>query len=211
MIVMSSADPPFAYSTPAKNMFSMSFLPSYEDRNNPIANNDEHALIFPAGLNMPEYNTWDTWRLIPTSVPIVAAPQVTSSFTELNNKDGSLDETNVLHPHTNTHYRQICSGNFEFYLDFEYSDKFNNFYIFYTHLLETLHGKKKIMVLNEDPVHMYIGRFFIESLDDSADGNNQTISMSYNIEPFLYFTEGLSSYYTSGQTDAWQDRYGDDY
>jgi hypothetical protein len=191
-------DSPFAYSLQAKKLYAIAFLPYYEDQDDAFVNFDPHSVLDQIGAH--EYNTWDTWRMIPKNVPIIAPPQVVSAFTDLKVHDGSLDETAVLHPFTNILYRQLCSGNFEFYLDFSYQEEFENFYEFYTHLLEALHGQKKILVLSETPEYAFFGRVFIESVSDSADGNQTSITLAYNIEPYVYHTNQLGRYYLYGKS-----------
>ena len=209
MAGLSVVDPPFAYTKAAKSMYSLSFLPVREDIDKFSQDDFEYYVM--NDLNKPEYNTWDTWRLIPMNVPIVSPPQVSSVFTDLKDKDGQLDETTVWHPDTNIVYRQICSGKFDFYLDFSYLNIFKNFYNFYNNLLESLHGKKMILILNEDPIYMFFGRFFIEGITDNGDGGQVTLAISYNIEPYIYLSEGLSTYYLNGKESIETDRYRLDY
>ena len=191
---------PFVYSREAKNMFSLTFLPD-KDENFIFSNDDINESHYKINsLGKREFNTWDTWRLIPMNVPVVTNPQVVTAFTDLKNKDGKLDETSVLHPNTHVIYRQICSGKFDFYLDFSYLNIFNNFYNFYNNILENIHGKKLFLVLNENPIYMYFGRFFVEGINDNGNGNQVTLAIAYNIEPYIYLIEGLSAYYTNGKS-----------
>ena len=191
-------DSPFVYSIEAKSKYAIAFLPYYEDTLDDTCNFDDRSEI--DELRVHEYNTWDTWRMIPKSAPVITPPQVVTKFSDLKAKDGQLDETVALHPTTLILYRQMCSGKFEFYLDRTYLDKFDDFYIFYTHLLESLHGKKKIIVLSDEPAYMYFGRLFIEEVQDDGNGDLISISMAYNIEPYIYQTNGLGRYYLNGKS-----------
>lgn len=183
--------------TLAKSYHSISFLETYEQRTKRIKDLPSSEINFTesfsnysiSGFYISEFNTWDTWRLIPTSNPIVAPSQVVTNYTDLTVWSGTLDESDVL---TGSVFRQICSGSWEFLLDFDYSEKYIDIYEIYTNILEGIHGQNKIIILNANPDYYYFGRVFVESVDDPADGNRVRITLSYNIQPFLYSADSSS-------------------
>lgn len=181
----------------ARNFHSISFLETYEQRAERIKDLPSSEINFTknlsgytiSGFYISEFNTWDTWKLIPSSNPIVAPSQVVANYTDLTAWSGTLDESDVL---TGEVYRQMCSGSWEFLLEFDYTDKFIDIYEMYTNLLESIHGQNKIIILNANPDFLYFGRVFIENMEDPGDGNHVTVTISYNIQPFLYSADSKS-------------------
>lgn len=151
---------------------AMIFCPTYESYNN---KNNYSGKSF--------YDTWESWRMIPTSDPYIPASQVLTNYTDFEYWDGALDESEVLEDKT---YRQMINGECEFLVDFSYTDKFNSIYDLYTDILEAIHGQEKILLFATDLLIMYKGRVYIDEFDDPGDGTNCKVSIEFNVEPFLY-------------------------
>ena len=193
----------FDYSEEAESLYSISFLDSYELYNIKKNNNENTSrnYTYSNGCRevqetIREVNTWDTLKMIPSSQPLVLHSQVTPQYTDLAAWDGSIDETEAL----GKAFHQTISGSWEFMLDHCYLEKYGTFYNWYTDLLESLHGQKKLILLNKDPDFFYLGRVFVESIDDPADGGFATVSIQYNINPYVCKCAygGLSNYYKYG-------------
>lgn len=192
----------------AISYYSISFLDTYKETNIKINNNEIGDLIIDNGSysertrTICEYNTWDDFFLIPDSAPIVPLSQVSPQYTDLSSWDGSIDETQALKNASNNGlYYQMISGNWEFFLDIRYLQRYSSFYEWYTALLEAIHGRLKIISLCKNQKEFYIGRVFVEEVNDPADSNPVTVSFAYNIQPYVYDGTGyyLYKYYKNGE------------
>lgn len=194
------------FSEQALNYHSISFLETWKQRAIREKTMPANYLDFTEvidtgtihGYYIKEWNTWDTWCLIPTSDLVVAPAQVLTNYTDLPIWNGSLDETQVLNTYPT---RQMTSGSWEFELDFDYGDYYLSIYELYTNLLESIHGQERIIVLTADRDNMYQGRVFIENFEDPADGGHVKVTIGYNIKPFVYDAGNscLIRYYDSSE------------
>lgn len=164
------------------------FMPTYESYNN--KNNYS---------SKKNYNTWDNWFMIPTSDPYIPPSQVLTNYTSFEYWDGSLDETEVL---DDKYYRQMISADQEFLIDFNYIKNFLNIYNLYSDILESIHGQEKLILFATDMTVMYKGRVYVDGIEDPADGSNVTVTLKYNVEPYIYSAEDryLTEYYSTGNT-----------
>ena len=126
-------------------------------------------------INIGEKNTWDDWHLVPTSRPLVAAPQVKTSFIDLPGADGSLDMTNVLAGRP-TYQRR--SGSWEFLVMNDYSD----WTVLYSEIMVYLQGKEFDVILDDDPGYYYTGRLAVNQW--RSDPNWSKIIINYNLDPY---------------------------
>lgn len=55
-----------------------------------------HAIIFTSSATGESKNTWDDWRLIPSSAPVIAEPTLVYKYVDIPGKDGQLDITDYL-------------------------------------------------------------------------------------------------------------------
>lgn len=126
-------------------------------------------------INIGEKNTWDDWHLVPTSRPLVAAPQVKTSFIDLPGADGSLDMTNVLAGRP-TYQRR--SGSWEFLVMNDYFD----WAVLYSEIMVYLQGKEFNVILDDDPGYYYTGRLAVNQW--RSDPNWSKIVINYNFDPY---------------------------
>ena len=122
-------------------------------------------------------DTYADWFLIPSSRPTVAPPGGQTKFVTIPGRDGDLDLSEWLRQGRPAYGNR--SGNFEFYVENDHE-----FWMtIYPKLVNTLHGKKFKMVLQEDdPDYYYVGRFAVDSW--KSDQNWSSVTISYNLEPW---------------------------
>ena len=127
-------------------------------------------------------NTWDDWHLVPTSRPLVSAPQVKTSFIDLPGADGSLDMTTALAGRPTYNRR---SGSWEFLVMNDYFD----WTVLYSEIMLYLQGKEFEVILEDDPGYYYIGRLAVNQW--RSDPNWSKIVINYNFDPYKRDVSGF--------------------
>lgn len=123
-------------------------------------------------------NTFSTWHLIPESVPIVELPEQKKQTVDIPGSNGVLDLSMSLtkFPIFN---RRSGSMTFTFIPGFSNNTTIQDSIIYY------LHGKKRRMVLEDDPDYYYIGYFSVK-ITNNTDSSPSTVEISYDLEPYRY-------------------------
>ncbi len=161
-------------------------------------------------ITIGAYNTWQNWRLIPASRPVVNPPEVKTNFVEVPGADGVLDFTEALDEQI--HYKNR-EGSWEFLVCHEQinADTGNkyNWAALWHDILNAIHGKRVQVILmdewnesvgensnessGEDETdgavsenRFYIGRVWLNSF--VSDPHHSKIVIDYNLEPFRYLT-----------------------
>lgn len=142
-----------------------------------------HSIVFV--LSATEYkNTWDDWRLVPSSRPLVEPAPVNTSYGELLGGDGLIDFTTSL---TGSPTYGNRSGSWDFIVVNSYqitgvgaqatwASRFSS-------VLNFLHGKYfERIILLDDPTNFYSGRLAVDEWH-SGKGNS-TIRINYNLDPY---------------------------
>ena len=124
------------------------------------------------------YDTYEDWHLIPTSRPTIAAPGVETKFVTIPGMDGAVDLSTYLRKDRPAYGNR--GGTFEFNVENDHE-----FWMtIYPKIINTLHGKKFKMVLDEDdPDYYWEGRFTVDKYEP-GDGNWSTVSISYQVGPY---------------------------
>lgn len=135
-------------------------------------------------------NTWDTWRLIPLSRPVIAAPQPKTNFVEVPGASGSLDLSTVL-----TSYPLY--GNRSGSLEFAVSNDFWPWHKMYETLMSFFQGHTLQMTLEDDPDYYYEGIFSVNSWTSKSDGTWSTVKLDYNCQPYKISKRHAYDMYTS--------------
>lgn len=128
-------------------------------------------------------NTWDDWRLIPTSRPMLPPPEVKTSFVDIPGGDGTIDLTESLAGRPTFKDR---SGSFEFVVDVD----FMPWMAMYETVLKFLHGRKLKMILEDDPNYYYEGRFSLSSWQTGKSFS--TITINGAVSPFKHLVVGTA-------------------
>lgn len=123
-------------------------------------------------------DTYEDWHLIPSSRPTIPPPGVETKFVTIPGLDGSVDLSQFIRKDRPAYGDR--GGTFEFYVE---NDK--EFWMTtYPKILNTLHGKRIKMVLNEDdPDYYWEGRFTVDK-HEPGDGNWSTVSISFQVNPW---------------------------
>ena len=107
------------------------------------------------GVLFGDKHSFRDFGLYPKSKIVINPPDVREVYVEVDGADGDLDITEALTGRANYESRE---GDFEFTIvDRKKWDSV------YSGLMNTLHGRKMRVVLDDDPYHYYYGRIKIDS------------------------------------------------
>ena len=139
-----------------------------------------HSLTFSDGTKdgrgfLTGFNTWGTWHLIPTSKPIVAAPQPKTNYVEIPGRDGAIDFSTFL---TGEIVYGQRSGSWEFVQD----NGWQPWNVAWLDIFHKLHGKEFYVVLEDDPEFYYSGRLSINEF--RSDASNNRITIDYVLDAY---------------------------
>ena len=140
-------------------------------------------------------HTWTDWHLIPSKRPQLAPPNVKTNFVDIPGAHGKLDLSEVL---TGSPRYENRSGSMEFILmnksinhDGDPNDE-KYWYERYSEIMNWLHGQNANMVLMDDPLWTWKGRFSVSGFE--SQNNYSTITISYDCYPYkLKFSQGAVS------------------
>ena len=121
-------------------------------------------------------NTWDVWRLAPSTRPVVNPPEAKKEYVDVPGADGSIDYTEAL---TDVKY-QNRSGSWTFLIDNGYWD----WTVLYTEFMTIYQGKQVMCQLVDDPDYYYLGRIEVNQFNQAKDYSSFVIN--YILEPFKY-------------------------
>lgn len=119
-------------------------------------------------------DTWETWRLVPTKLPVVEIPPVRTKFVEIPGRNGQLDITDIL---TGNPLYEDRTGTWSFYMINDTKSRET----LVSDLVNTLNGKKVLVRLADDPRFDYEGR--VEITGYSVDKSDSQIQIKYTLRP----------------------------
>ena len=131
--------------------------------------NGEHSVVF------GDKNTWDDWKLIPTSRPSFNPPPLRVVTIDVPGMNGTYDITDVL---TGYPLYDNRTGSIEFMVvqdDKTWIER-------YSEVMNYLHGQKMEAYLTDEQYFKYEGRFTVSSWQSSE--HNSTITIDYDVYPF---------------------------
>ena len=130
-------------------------------------------------------NTWEDWHLVPSSRPVIVPPKVQTKYVDIPGADGSLDLTDYLAGRPTFANRE---GTIEFTVLNNYNiERYKyNWSRLYSDIMDYLHGKRKLMILEDNPHYYYKGRFSVDSW--ATDQHNSKITIGYNLWPYKTHT-----------------------
>lgn len=127
-------------------------------------------------INFGNKNTWDDWRLIPTSRPVFLPPDVKKVLVDLPGSDGVIDLTESLTGYVKYGNRK---GSFEFRVHTK-----RDWVDVYSTIMDYLHGQKMKIILDDDPGYYYLGRAYVNEW--KSQKNNSVIVIDAEVEPYKY-------------------------
>ena len=123
-------------------------------------------------------NTWDDFRLIPASRPVIAPPSPKYNYLDTEGGNGSLDGMDWATGYPLYNNRE---GSIDFYVTRDYGSYYSWINI-YEKVLNAVHGQKVKLILNDDPGWYYVGRLAVNQWASEKDFSK--ITFDYNLEPF---------------------------
>lgn len=155
-------------------------------------NEGYHSLIFadditPYLISNPSVidsyrHTWDSWHLIPSSRPVFSPPPVKELYQEVPGSNSSLDYTESLTGYPLYGNRE---GSIEFWV-INNQDMPNinqkEWSVLYSEIMNYLHGRKKVVILEDDLTYYYEGRWKVN--DWKSDKERSIITLDYNVRPY---------------------------
>lgn len=133
-----------------------------------------------------EKNTWDDWRLVPSSRPLFNPPKQKTKTLDIPGGDGVIDLSEAL---TGYPIFENRTGSIEFIV----MNDFKPWHMAYSDIMDYLHGQRLRAVLEDDPEYFYEGRFSVNAWKSEKDWSKITID--YDVGPYKW--SSLSS------TDDW--------
>lgn len=126
------------------------------------------------GVLFGDKHSFRDFGLYPKSKMIVNPPEVREVYVEVAGADGDLDITEALTGRANYESRE---GKFEFtVIDRARWDSV------YTSLMNTLHGRKMRVILDDDPYYYYYGRVKVDSF--KTNKHTGTITVEGYFDPY---------------------------
>lgn len=155
-----------------------------------VIHNGEHSLYFSTTLDFSETlvsamkgkhtvaskaNSWNDWFIVPSSRPSIVQPTPKEERLDLPGANGDIDLTSILTGYPVFNNR---TGTIEFVA----MNTTRNWSDRYSKLASFLNGQKMYMILLDDPLWYYEGRFTIK--DWESDPKWSKISVSYTLYPY---------------------------
>ena len=136
-----------------------------------------HSLIINVGDDY--IDTWDDWKLIPSSRPVIAPPIERTKFVTVPGRDGSLDYSQTVPKRATFDDR---TGKIEFYLENDYEGW--DWETAYTTICETLKGQRVRFALEDNRSHYYSGLLWVNQF--KSDKGHSKITLEYRVHPTMY-------------------------
>lgn len=131
----------------------------------------EHSVYF------DDYNSWDTWHLVPSSRPTPSIPEPRTNFVTIPGRNGSLDLSEALTGGMIYEDRELD-------MEFIVLDQGMYWMDVYQDVVSKIHGKRMKIRLVDDPEYYYMGRVTVGEFTSNSDYSS--ISVNCQLEPFKY-------------------------
>ena len=141
-------------------------------------------------IDSTTYNSWTTWKLIPSSRPLINPPPVKTRKLEVPGKNGDIDLTESLVGAPTYGNR---TGTIEFIVGNTYFwnvTSADEWYTVYSSILNAIHGRAGKLILEDEPSYYYEGRFAVNSW--KSDTNFSRVAIDYDLGPLKYPIDGGS-------------------
>lgn len=128
-------------------------------------------------ITFGDKNTWDDWRLVPSSRPVFNPPAQKVKTIDIPCGDGVLDLSTAL---TGYPVYQNRTGQIEFIV----MNDFKPWQVAYSDIMDYLHGQTMRATLEDDPEYFYEGRFTVNAWKSQKDWSR--IVIDYNVGPYKW-------------------------
>lgn len=122
-------------------------------------------------------NTYDDWKLVPKTRPVIDPPKVKTNYVDIPGSDGSIDLSEAVSPGPVYDNRE---GSWDFYVLNDYPT-YKDWVDIYNKVMNFIHGFKIIVTLEDDPEYEYTGRLSVKDWKSQKDWSSITID--YILEP----------------------------
>lgn len=122
-------------------------------------------------------NTWDDWRLVPSSRPVFNPPAQKVKTLDIPGGDGVIDLSQAL---TRYPVYQNRTGSIEFIV----MNDFKPWHMAYSDIMDYLHGQSMRAILEDDPEYFYEGRFTVNTWKSEKDWSR--IVIDYDVGPYKW-------------------------
>lgn len=137
------------------------------------------AIYFGAhSMTIGDKHTWKDWHLIPCNRPDFADAEPRLVYLEIPGADGELDASTAL---TGRVLYEMREGSFDFWVD---NDRTEFWYQLYTKMKRYVQGRNLKVILDDDPLWYYEGRFWFS--DPEQDNYNMKVTLNYKVKPYKY-------------------------
>ena len=133
------------------------------------------------GVTFDNKHTYWEWGLMLKSPPEITTPKPKTHYVDIPGKHGSLDLSEALTGKVQYKDREIE-------LVFVSMADRESWAVTYSDILANLHGQKKRITLDDDPMHYYTGRVSVGRAE--RYNNVITLMMKAEVEPFKKTIEG---------------------
>ena len=140
-----------------------------------------------------QINTYDDWKIVPASRPLVNPPMFRENYVDLPGLYGSLD-------YSRAHMGLPIYGNRTGQWEFIVLNDFRPWEEAYSTIQHTIHGKRCFVVLEDDPDYYYVGNLKLN--DWRSDPGWSRIVIEYNLLPFKYHRDKTKLKLTISGTEA---------
>ena len=103
------------------------------------------------GVTLGGKHTYRDWGLLPKTRPTIAPPKVRTNYVDVPGLDGALDLSEALTGRVGYQTR-------DFSAEFIVIDARNRWDALYSEILDTLHGQRVNIILDQDPGYFYRAR-----------------------------------------------------
>lgn len=124
-----------------------------------------------------EKNTWDDWRLVPSSRPVFNPPPQKVKTLDIPGGNGLIDLSESL---TGYPLYENRTGSMEFIV----MNDFKRWHNAYSDIMDYLHGQTMRAVLEDDPGYFYEGRFSVNQWKSEKDWSR--IVIDYSVGPYKW-------------------------
>ena len=130
-------------------------------------------------ITFGDVNTWDDWRLVPSSRPVFNPPEQKTKTLDIPGGDGVIDLSTALSGYPVYKNR---TGSIEFYV----MNDFKPWHMAYSDIMDYLHGQTMRAILEDDPEYFYEGRFNVNAWKSEKDWSR--IVIDYSVGPYKWST-----------------------
>lgn len=130
-----------------------------------------------------DLNTYDTWHLIPKERPSIAPPPMKTNTIDIPGANGLLDLSTSL---TGYPVYENRTGSIEYIVENDHG----HWQDIYTDIMDTLHGKTCMAIMEEDPAYYYTGVWTVNQW--KSDKHYSTITLDYNLYPYKFRRWGVN-------------------